>query len=719
MRLVTLIRKRATRTIVAASLLLSFVGCGAHGFLGLQDYQRDLLFGIGGGLASALLSNALQGGLFPGDGDQTTEPTRGAPGIQGPAGPPGLSFFSVFTDKFFSATTTDGFDIVPAPNDAPLLGGDADPVAYRFAVPSPYRRVVTESGEIADELGDANPVTMRLFFFRAGECSDGCLLLGLDARRLQAGDSAPQCFGGSEADCADGRRWVQVSSVCDDGASVDVYVIIDLPLGPGGLEFPDLFPGDWLAFELSSASDDGGTYRLLGVEFFESNTAELVNAEVFRDRESVPDECGGPPAPTPDCNKNGVPDDLDIANGTSKDCNENDIPDECDIASGFSDDQNENGVPDECEDCNDNGVPDDLDIARGTSKDCNENDIPDECDIASGFSDDDNENGVPDECEPCEFDETPPVITCPPDVTVFCQEPTDPNATGRATAVDNCDEDVEITWQDTVTDPNDYEDLIDDLGPIHWWRLGETPGATVAVDIKGGLNGTYSSGMTLGLPGAVAGDPDTAAKFLFSHVEVPSAADLESLSSGTIAFCMFDTGSIDDVGLFSKDASGFGAGGHLTIATTTDEVIEVRLQSTNGDNYVMSGPITLDHWYDVVFTFGPDGMKLYVGGVLVDSDSYAGGLVGNTEPFVFGASTVNSNAGSVEPLTGLFSGLMDEVMILDYPLSPQQIVKLHDIKLFGPPPCPAQITRTWTATDNSENSSSCDQIITISEGEAQ
>ena len=46
-------------------------------------------------------------------------------------------------------------------------------------------------------------------------------------------------------------------------------------------------------------------------------------------------------------------------------------------------------------------------------------------------------------------DRTAPDITCPPDVTLECDESTDPNDTGWATATDNCDDDVEITYSDT------------------------------------------------------------------------------------------------------------------------------------------------------------------------------------------------------------------------------------------------------------------------------
>jgi len=45
-----------------------------------------------------------------------------------------------------------------------------------------------------------------------------------------------------------------------------------------------------------------------------------------------------------------------------------------------------------------------------------------------------------------------PVITCPPDIQLECGDPTDPSNTGYATAVDNCDTDILITYSDVQVD---------------------------------------------------------------------------------------------------------------------------------------------------------------------------------------------------------------------------------------------------------------------------
>ncbi len=64
----------------------------------------------------------------------------------------------------------------------------------------------------------------------------------------------------------------------------------------------------------------------------------------------------------------------------------------------------------------------------------------------------------------------------------------------------------------TVTDAAaSYRDLILGEGPAAYWRLGDKPGSSVAVDeTNNGNNGTYAGGINLGAPGAIAGDSNQA-----------------------------------------------------------------------------------------------------------------------------------------------------------------------------------------------------------------
>src|SRR5688500_11107092 len=59
-----------------------------------------------------------------------------------------------------------------------------------------------------------------------------------------------------------------------------------------------------------------------------------------------------------------------------------------------------------------------------------------------------------------------------------------------------------------------YANIVLADNPTAYWRLGETSGTT-AVDssVPGGNQGTYLNGVTLGIPGAIPGDPNTSAGF--------------------------------------------------------------------------------------------------------------------------------------------------------------------------------------------------------------
>jgi hypothetical protein len=75
-------------------------------------------------------------------------------------------------------------------------------------------------------------------------------------------------------------------------------------------------------------------------------------------------------------------------------------------------------------------------------------------------------------------------------------------------------------------------------GPIAYWRLGERTGTT-AVDSSGHAHtGTYMGGVTLGVPGALVGDFDTAARFngTSGMVQVPDSASLRLNGSWSIEF---------------------------------------------------------------------------------------------------------------------------------------------------------------------------------------
>lgn len=229
----------------------------------------------------------------------------------------------------------------------------------------------------------------------------------------------------------------------------------------------------------------------------------------------------------------------------------------------------------------------------------------------------------------------------------------------------------------TTTAQADYTSRVESLNPLAYWRLGEA-GGTTAVDAANAYDGVYHN-VRLGQSGAIEGNPDTSMCNYPGYMEVPHA-DAFLLDNGSFAFWFQDINSIHNTGLFSKDSSGYDTGGHVTALTKSNGSVQVRLQSTTDSHWVGTDPfIELDQWYHLAFTFGSNGMKLYLDGDLVDSNSYTGGLgstsggVGNFEPIVLGANSWRSGNLSATPLSGFFSGRLDEFVIFDYQLSEEQV----------------------------------------------
>jgi hypothetical protein len=262
--------------LASLGLLLPFNagGCAGAGFLGLQDYQRDLLFGLGGGLAGALLDN-----LLPRPpGDDSGRDVVAEPGPQGPVGP---SLFSVYVDMFYTGVASDALGVTPVADADPQLAPDGPSVAFTIAVPTVH---------------ETNPVLMRVILYRTGPCTGDCFAFNLDGRRAALGGNTVECFGGAGVDCAGGTRTVLVSDACDGvpGAAPDaqVFVILDLPLSAAGLDLPAVQAGDLLAFELEPVLSDGGTYTVLGVELTDAAGDTLRNATVFHSAADALAACG-------------------------------------------------------------------------------------------------------------------------------------------------------------------------------------------------------------------------------------------------------------------------------------------------------------------------------------------------------------------------------------------------------------------------------------------
>ncbi|MDH3603328.1 MAG: hypothetical protein OEU26_27255, partial [Candidatus Tectomicrobia bacterium] len=208
-------------------------------------------------------------------------------------------------------------------------------------------------------------------------------------------------------------------------------------------------------------------------------------------------------------------------------------------------------------------------------------------------------------------------------------------------------------------------------------------GGTTATDDSGnGHDGTYTSGAASGAGGAIAGDSDAAGGFdgVDDYVEIPASTDYQ-LSDGTVSM-WFNTASIGNVQtLLSRDSTGFDAGGHLTIRLDAAGQIDVRHQDTTSSYTIDSGATTVaaGEWHMMSYSWGADGMRLYLDGELVGSDPTVTTLEGNNEPWTIGANSWLSDDGDANNLLEHFEGQIDEVAVFDGDLTVADIQSIYEV----------------------------------------
>lgn len=211
-------------------------------------------------------------------------------------------------------------------------------------------------------------------------------------------------------------------------------------------------------------------------------------------------------------------------------------------------------------------------------------------------------------------------------------------------------------------------DVLEAYWPIDVCSLDGTAGAVV--DIENGYNGT-----SIGATASETGRFCQAGEFTGngSHINIPNQAAFEA-ARGAISF-WFNTPDLSyseavgrgGQGLFSRDSSGFDGGGHLTIWVQANGSLFVRHQSSSASSEMTSAQLVSENtWHHVVYSWGSNGMRLYLDGNEVASDSgFTVGINGNQEPIILGANawTTGDNVSSTANLKDFFKGQIDDIRL--------------------------------------------------------
>ncbi|WP_428389664.1 LamG-like jellyroll fold domain-containing protein [Mucisphaera sp.] len=243
-------------------------------------------------------------------------------------------------------------------------------------------------------------------------------------------------------------------------------------------------------------------------------------------------------------------------------------------------------------------------------------------------------------------------------------------------------------------------DIIANNGSIHLDTdlpsvIDPNPSITIA-DARNANPGTTSGPILADQPGHTPASDAITFNGTDTHIEVPHDNSL-SLYRGTISFWFRANDLTDRQGLITKDASGRSQGGHLRIELD-DNRLRVTSESKSSTYSIQSASdLSTDTWYHAAYLFGPSGMRLYIDGALVDTDSHSGtigdstGGPGNTERWAFAASNENSSAGSNNNLTNFFDGRLDDIRIYTDELSTTQLAQIIAAQEPSPEPNPALV----------------------------
>lgn len=156
--------------------------------------------------------------------------------------------------------------------------------------------------------------------------------------------------------------------------------------------------------------------------------------------------------------------------------------------------------------------------------------------------------------------------------------------------------------------------------PAAYWRMGESSGTTMTDASKNGNNGTYAGTVTLGQPGALAGDKGTAVAF-DGRTASATVASSRTLQVNRITIELWINRTIETgYGVYvAKNFAGGGGAGSSWFQLLNDSFsgrLAFRVTGDYDPVLVSSTVLVLNTWYYVVATYDGAVANLYINGKL-------------------------------------------------------------------------------------------------------
>ncbi|MFP4053670.1 MAG: LamG-like jellyroll fold domain-containing protein [Phycisphaerae bacterium] len=221
----------------------------------------------------------------------------------------------------------------------------------------------------------------------------------------------------------------------------------------------------------------------------------------------------------------------------------------------------------------------------------------------------------------------------------------------------------------------EYRQRVVSLGPIHYWRLGES-GGDYAADLVGTAQGRYRRSPILGQSGALYIDTDTAVQFdgIDDYVDL-DRWNIPGNQMTIMAWAKADHFSVQDGRIISK-ANGTSKNDHVWMISYEDVGSENRLRFrlSAGGSVAELEPqrarLTAGKWFFVAVTYDGSRMRIYQDGEEVASCAKSGTIKQNNNDAWIGG---NPPRRRDRP----WPGKIDEVAVFDKALTKKQIRGLY------------------------------------------
>jgi len=217
--------------------------------------------------------------------------------------------------------------------------------------------------------------------------------------------------------------------------------------------------------------------------------------------------------------------------------------------------------------------------------------------------------------------------------------------------------------------------------PLAWWRLGESPGATVAADVTGNHNGTYV-GPTLGAASVIPAD--TAADFdgVNDHVDIPSI-DVPTSQMTILLWFRADDFGVPDARFISKTSSSGTPSFYWrvgTISSGADMRLRYGLKTDIATTSLTasSGNLQPNVWTFVAAVYDGNQLLLFKDGQFVGSTPASGSIsISASVPAAIGDAPPGDGSAA-------FDGTLDEIAIFDHALTTGQIRGIFNAATTSP-----------------------------------